>query len=217
MHLRHFKYALFLFVVFQPMIGLSQTPKSGAKKIYVPNKSSSAKTKVFGSASSPIVKQSTFESKNRTEIRFDVTLGEPISTKVNVPIKNASGLTFNRMSWSEIMLNDLPKGASISMIAEEGKPLIPYLILPIAVPFDVMNITPSLSNTDKKTIANTYLSTLTRRPKEAVNWEGFKRAFLNEGVTGEQIEKLRSLDVWDVKSLEEISNGLAQAAGDVWY
>ncbi len=157
MHLRHFKYALFLFVVLQPMIGLSQTPKSGAKKVYIANKSSSVTAKVFGASSSPIVKQSTLESKNRTEIRFDVTLGEPIPNKVNLPIENAGGLTFNRMSWSEVMLNDLPKGASISMIAEEGKPLIPYLILPIAVPFDASNITPTVSNIDKKTFTNSYL------------------------------------------------------------
>lgn len=67
------------------------------------------------------------------------------------------------------------------------------------------------------TIANTFLSTLERRPKEAVSWEGFKHSILSEGVNGEWVEKLRNLDVWDTRSLEAISDELAKAAGDVWY
>lgn len=67
------------------------------------------------------------------------------------------------------------------------------------------------------TIANTFLSTLERRPKAAVSWKGFKQSILNDGVEGEWVEKLRSLDVWDARSLEAISDELAQAAGDVWY
>jgi hypothetical protein len=157
MHLRHFAYAIFLLVVLLPMVGVSQTPKSAAKKIYISNNSPSIKAKVFGAAPSSIVKQSTVEAKNRTEIRFDVTLGEPIPVKVNIPVENAGGLTFNRISWSETIRKELPKGASITMIGKEGEPLIPYLILPVAVPFDAVNITPTLSNTDKKTISNTYL------------------------------------------------------------
>ena len=54
------------------------------------------------------------------------------------------------------------------------------------------------------TIGNTFLSTLTRRPKEAVNWEGFKQNFFNYGVENELVVELGSLDVWDTKSLEEI-------------
>lgn len=176
MRLRNVSYTLYLFVVLLPMIGLSQTPKSGAKKVYIPNKSSSVKAKVFGIVSSPIVKQSTVESKNRTEIRFDVTLGEPIPIKVSIPIENANGLTFNRMSWSETMLKELPKGASITMIGKEGEPLVPYLILPVAVPFDATNITPSLSNTDKKTISNTYLLPREKRINDTTYSLAFNKA-----------------------------------------
>lgn len=158
------------------MIGVSQIPKSGAKKVYISNRSTSVKTKVFGPVSSPIIKRSTFEAKNRTEIRFDVTLGQPIPIKVNVPIENAGGITFNRMSWSETMLKELPKGASITMVGNEGEPLIPYLILPIAVPFDAANITPTLSNTDKKTITNTYLLPREKRINDTTYSLAFNKA-----------------------------------------
>ena len=67
------------------------------------------------------------------------------------------------------------------------------------------------------TIANTYLSTLERRPKEAISWEGFKQSFLNNGVKGEWIEYLGKKDVWNAATMESISMDLAQAAGNVWY
>jgi hypothetical protein len=67
------------------------------------------------------------------------------------------------------------------------------------------------------TIANTFLATLERRPKDAITWEGFKHSILPEGVEGEWIERLKGLDVWDAAAMEAISNELAEVAGNVWY
>ena len=67
------------------------------------------------------------------------------------------------------------------------------------------------------TIANTFLANLERRPKEAVSWAGFKQSILDKGITGEWVEKLRSLDVWDAATMENISADIAEVAGNVWY
>jgi hypothetical protein len=67
------------------------------------------------------------------------------------------------------------------------------------------------------TIANTFLSTLERRPKEAVTWDGFKESLLKEGVPMEWIQELGGLDVWNATTMETISKNLAEVAGDVWY
>lgn len=67
------------------------------------------------------------------------------------------------------------------------------------------------------TLANTFLSNLERRPKDADSWEGFKQSMLKEGVKGEYVEKLGKLDVWNTGILEQVSNELAEAAGDAWY
>ena len=67
------------------------------------------------------------------------------------------------------------------------------------------------------TIANTFLATLERRPKEAITWEGFKKSVLSEGIDGEWINKLKGLDVWNADEMEVISGELSEVAGNVWY
>ncbi len=67
------------------------------------------------------------------------------------------------------------------------------------------------------TLANTYLSTLERRPKDAISWKGFKQSILPSGIDGEWEEKLENIDVWDTTSMETISADLTEVARDVWY
>lgn len=67
------------------------------------------------------------------------------------------------------------------------------------------------------TVANTFLSTLERRPKEAIDWKGFKESVLPYGIENEWSGRLAVIDEMDAKALEEISEELAEVAGDVWY
>jgi len=67
------------------------------------------------------------------------------------------------------------------------------------------------------TLANTFLSTLERRPKEAVDWQGFKTNLLPTGVQGEWIHKLGVLNEWNAEALQSLSEELAKAASDIWY
>jgi hypothetical protein len=67
------------------------------------------------------------------------------------------------------------------------------------------------------TLANTYLSTLERRPKDAVDWQGFKVSILPSGIEGEWQQMLRGLNEWNAEALEFISKELAEAASNVWY
>jgi hypothetical protein len=66
-------------------------------------------------------------------------------------------------------------------------------------------------------IPNTFLSKLERRPKEAISWEGFKQSILNNSVEGEWGDKLRSIDVWNATTMEEIGAHFAEVAADVWF
>lgn len=67
------------------------------------------------------------------------------------------------------------------------------------------------------TIGNTFLSALDRRPKEAVDWEGFKEFMLPAAVEGEWKDELLAYEDWDAASVEEMGEHLAEVGGDVWY
>jgi hypothetical protein len=156
MRLKHFYTSLVLLIAVS--LGLAET----TKKVYLLQKSAPTKVKVFGSRT-PIIKQSTIESKSKTEIVFDVNLGEPLPLKVSLPVVNANGITFNRISWSEARINDLPQGVSIVLSGKTGEPMIPYLIIPVAVPLDGTSFVPLLSSVSKKNLSSTYLLPQERR------------------------------------------------------
>ena len=67
------------------------------------------------------------------------------------------------------------------------------------------------------TIANTFLATMERRPKEATSWEGFKKSIFPAGIEGEWIDKLMQFNAWNADAMETISGELAEVAGNVWY
>lgn len=157
MYLHQNKFVLVVICILFPLFAFSQTPKNSTKKVFLAKKPTSGNTKIFGSSSSKIITQSTLEVNNRTEIRFDVALGEPISSNAEVPVLNTGDKIFKRITWSGTMLDALPDGASISMLGEENMPIIPYLILPVAVPFDAMSISAKVSRTDSKILINTFL------------------------------------------------------------
>lgn len=67
------------------------------------------------------------------------------------------------------------------------------------------------------TIGNTFLSELDRRPKEAVDWDGFKQHMLPTAIAGEWVEELEEVNEWDAATVEEMGHKLAEVAGGVWY
>ena len=67
------------------------------------------------------------------------------------------------------------------------------------------------------TLANTFLSTLERRPKEAMDWQGFKTSLLPTGVEGEWMRQLGELNEWNAEVLQSLSEKLAKAACAIWY
>ncbi len=69
----------------------------------------------------------------------------------------------------------------------------------------------------KGRLANTFLSTLDRRPSDASTWEGFKKSILPHGIDKERRDYLAKFDSWDVAALEATADALAEEAGDVWY
>ena len=67
------------------------------------------------------------------------------------------------------------------------------------------------------TLANTFLSKLERRPKEATDWHGFQSSILPSATDGEWLQRLGELDAWNPEVLETLSYELAEAASNVWY
>lgn len=67
------------------------------------------------------------------------------------------------------------------------------------------------------TIGNTFLSTLSRRPKQANDWDGFKEHLIPTAVTGEWTIKLKKVKEWNASAVEKMGADLASAAGDIWY
>lgn len=67
------------------------------------------------------------------------------------------------------------------------------------------------------TIGNTYLSTLDRRPREAIDWHSFKDFVVSNPVQGEWISELLKIQSWDVIAVDKIGKLLAEVAGEVWY
>ena len=67
------------------------------------------------------------------------------------------------------------------------------------------------------TIGNTFLSQLGRRPKEAIDWAGFKQYMLPLAVLGEWRTSLETVEEWNAATVERVGEELAQAAGTIWY
>ena len=67
------------------------------------------------------------------------------------------------------------------------------------------------------TIGNAFLSDLDRRPKGAVDWDGFKQHLLPSAIDGEWVDELRGINEWDANAVEKMGGKLAEVAGAVWY
>lgn len=67
------------------------------------------------------------------------------------------------------------------------------------------------------TVGNTFLSKLDRRPKGAVDWNGFKQFMLDSAIAGERRFRLEKIDEWDASAVEKMGRKLAKTAGEVWY
>lgn len=67
------------------------------------------------------------------------------------------------------------------------------------------------------TVGNTIISEVERRPREADNWEDFKRLMLPSAAGGELVEELDARDNWDADAVEEEGQHVAQIAAEVWY
>lgn len=67
------------------------------------------------------------------------------------------------------------------------------------------------------TIGNTFLSQLDRRPKGAVDWEGFKQYMIPTAIEGEWDGELWRVNEWGTTEVERMGEKLAEVAGSVWY
>jgi hypothetical protein len=67
------------------------------------------------------------------------------------------------------------------------------------------------------TIGNTFLSSVERRPKGALTWDGFQETLLPTAVQGEFADDLQSIDEWDAEAIEGFGTELAGIGTDVWY
>lgn len=67
------------------------------------------------------------------------------------------------------------------------------------------------------TIGNTFIADLERRPKGAVDWQGFKQYMLPHAVSCEWRSRLARIGEWDASAVESIGKKLADAAGDIWF
>lgn len=69
-----------------------------------------------------------------------------------------------------------------------------------------------------RTLTNTFLSELQKRPSEATdNWESFKRALLAHPVKGEWIDELSEIHTWCPEEAEVLSKKLAVKAAEIWF
>ena len=68
------------------------------------------------------------------------------------------------------------------------------------------------------TIGNTFLSTATRRPSEALeSWAGFKRTMLCEPAAGEITNQLVAMDNFGSEDIERLSKEMADVAANIWF
>ena len=108
------------------------------------------RTQTFGVAAPAAVARA--QSARTNEIAFDIDLGIVHSRK----LKGRTDLpTFSTINWSGS--NALPKGVSITTVAEQGMPEIPYLILTIAIPANATDFEPFVSGEKTSTLTQTYL------------------------------------------------------------
>ena len=109
------------------------------------------RTQTFGGAAQAPVSRA--QTTKTNEIAFDINLGSVHSRQ----LKGRSDLpTFSIIEWSGLS-NGLPKGASITTVAEQGKPEIPYLILTIAIPANATAFEPFIAGEKTSTLTQTYL------------------------------------------------------------
>lgn len=66
------------------------------------------------------------------------------------------------------------------------------------------------------TVANTILTDVERRPKQASSWEGVKSELIVRAVEGELVDALQGMDQWNESAVEEISSLVKQRAAEIW-
>jgi hypothetical protein len=113
--------------------------------------------KKFGGQRNDLFKQSTTERAGRTEISFDITLGDAYKKSLKVNIENASGKKFNRIGWFGFHPKALPPAVSFVDVGSPGAAGIPYLIIPVGIPLEATNFTPFLKTSAQKEIKNIFL------------------------------------------------------------
>ncbi|MDE1569147.1 DUF262 domain-containing protein [Aquabacter sp. P-9] len=67
------------------------------------------------------------------------------------------------------------------------------------------------------TLGNTFISSLEKRPRAALDWPTFKSSMLSTGADGEWVHKLNHLKDWDAGAVEQMGFELASEAGRIWY
>lgn len=100
---------------------------------------------IFGSSSNGFLKHHTSISLNQAKISFDIDLGEPIISQSKQTLKGAQPKQFKEVSWSQLIIDQLPSGVIYTSLGKPGEPEIPALSITISVPEGATGITPFIT------------------------------------------------------------------------
>jgi hypothetical protein len=112
--------------------------------------------KKFGGLRNDLFKQSTSERAGRTEIAFDITLGDAYKKPLKAKVENASEKNFNRIGWLGFHPKALPPAVSILDVGSPGTPGIPYLIIPVAIPLEATNFNSFIKTSAQKELKDIF-------------------------------------------------------------
>jgi hypothetical protein len=87
----------------------------------------------------------------------------------------------------------------------------------IAAPEGWLDLSEEEKTTWSPTIGNSFLAKIERRPKDASDWQSFKRVMLPEAVAGEWVGELGDIQRWDVDAISKMGHDLAEAARKIWF
>ncbi len=114
--------------------------------------------KVFTPFIKPSFIPKTTSTNGTTKILFDIDLGNPSFQPVDVKnIRNANGKAFSIIEWQKLNAKALPSAISVTGSGKAGAPDIPCIVIPIAIPLGVKDLSLVLDNVDETSYSNTFL------------------------------------------------------------
>jgi hypothetical protein len=115
-------------------------------------------TKTFGAKQKKgFVSEKTTITGNKGRISFDINLGEAFISPSKKTIGGALGKQFSDISWSNLLVDKLPAGITMTSVGGSGSPEIPALTLMIAIPEGATGIVPFDKSVTSKSFSKTFL------------------------------------------------------------